>query len=95
MLVDPQPSTGEVRKHTWSWRSQPRGATLRYKPIEDVTIYGGWSRGFRSGGFNQTGVGAAAENSIPPVLGVHDLFNAEVADTWEDGRRESFLKIDA
>ena len=25
------------------------------------TLYGGWSRGFRSGGFNQTGVGAVAD----------------------------------
>ena len=34
--------------------------TLRYKPTDDITLYGGWSRGFRSGGFNQTGVGAVA-----------------------------------
>ncbi|HXR24467.1 MAG TPA: TonB-dependent receptor, partial [Candidatus Binataceae bacterium] len=46
--------TGEVRSVTFS-ASQPK-ATLRFKPNEDWTIYGGWSRGFRSGGFNQTGV---------------------------------------
>jgi len=28
---------------------------------------------------------------LPPVFGVHDLFNAEVADTWEVGMKESFL----
>ena len=89
VLVDPAAITGEVRKHTWT-EVQPK-ATLRYKPFEDLTIYGGWSRGFRSGGFNQTGVGAAAQNSVPPVFGVHDLFNAEVADTWEVGMKESFL----
>ena len=89
VLVDPNAVSGEVRKHTWS-ESQPK-ATLRYKPFEDLTIYGGWSRGFRSGGFNQTGVGAAAQTSVPPVLGVHDTFNAEVADTWEVGAKESFL----
>ena len=27
----------------------------------NVTFYGGWSRGFRSGGFNQTGVGSVAD----------------------------------
>jgi iron complex outermembrane recepter protein len=68
---------GEVRKHTWS-ETQPK-ATLRYQPSDQVTLYGGWSRGFRSGGFNQTGVGTAG------VPGVGDLFDAEVADTWEFG----------
>jgi iron complex outermembrane receptor protein len=48
-----------------------------------VTLYGGWSRGFRSGGFNQTGVGAvAAANGI---VGVSDIFQPEVAETWEVG----------
>ncbi|HEY0746181.1 MAG TPA: TonB-dependent receptor [Steroidobacteraceae bacterium] len=86
-LPDPAAFTGEVRKHTWT-ETQPKG-TLRYKPFEDLTIYGGWSRGFRSGGFNQTGVGAVAQTSA--IAGVHDLFNAEVADTWEIGAKEQFL----
>jgi outer membrane receptor protein involved in Fe transport len=48
--------TGEVRKETFS-AVQPKG-TLRYKPTENVTIYGGWSRGFHcSGGFNQSRCG--------------------------------------
>lgn len=79
--------TGQVRKHTFS-ETQPKG-TLRYKPTDNLTIYGGWSRGFRSGGFNQTGVGAIAQAS--GHLGVHDLFNAEVADTWELGAKSQFL----
>ncbi|MEP6885649.1 MAG: TonB-dependent receptor [Gammaproteobacteria bacterium] len=86
-LPDPSATTGEVRKHTWS-ETQPKG-TLRYKPVENVTIYGGWSRGFRSGGFNQTGVGAVAQTS--GIAGVHDLFNAEVADTYEVGAKGEFL----
>jgi iron complex outermembrane receptor protein len=76
-----------VRKHTFS-ETQPKG-TLRYKPTDNLTLYGGWSRGFRSGGFNQTGVGAIALAS--GHLGVHDLFNAEVADTWEVGAKSQFL----
>jgi iron complex outermembrane receptor protein len=88
-LPDPSASTGEVRTHTWS-EPQPK-VTLRYKPSENVMFYGGWSRGFRSGGFNQTGVGAVAHNSVPPVLGVNDLFNAEVADTWEVGVKGAFM----
>jgi iron complex outermembrane recepter protein len=79
--------TGEVRSHTWSaW--QPKG-TVRYKPNDQWTIYTDWSRGFRSGGFNQTGVGAVAlENHI---LGVSDLFNAEIADTYELGAKAQLL----
>ncbi|HEX6997130.1 MAG TPA: TonB-dependent receptor [Gammaproteobacteria bacterium] len=69
--------TGQVREHTWDeW--QPR-LTLRYQPTDDLTLFGGFSRGFRSGGFNQSGVGAAG------VPGVRDLFDAEVADTFEFG----------
>ena len=86
-LPDPTAFNGEVRKHTFS-ETQPKG-TLRYKPTDNLTIYGGWSRGFRSGGFNQTGVGAIAQAA--GNLGVHDLFQAEVADTWELGAKSQFL----
>ena len=86
-LPDSTAKTGEVRKHTFD-AAQPKG-TLRYKPADNVTLYGGWSRGFRSGGFNQTGVGAVAQAS--GNLGVHDLFNAEIAETWEVGVKSQFL----
>ena len=85
-LPDPSAHTGEVRNHTWS-ELQPK-ATLRYKPIDNLTLYGGWSRGFRSGGFNQTGVGAVARTS--GIAGVNDLFEGEVADTWEVGLKSQF-----
>jgi len=86
-LPDPSAHTGEVRDHTWS-KLQPK-ATLRYKPEDNVTLYGSWSRGFRSGGFNQTGVGAVARANN--ILGVNDLFDAEVADTVEVGAKGQFL----
>jgi iron complex outermembrane receptor protein len=79
----PQGFTGQVRSHTWS-ESQPR-VTLRFKASDNLTLYGGYSKGFRSGGFNQTGVGAVAASQTPPILGVGDLFDAEVADTVEFG----------
>jgi iron complex outermembrane recepter protein len=83
-LIDPANSyTGEKREVTFD-AAQPK-VTLRYKPADDLTLYGGWSRGFRSGGFNQTGVGAAA--AAAGQLGVHDLFQAEIADTWEVGAK--------
>jgi iron complex outermembrane recepter protein len=79
--------TGEVRKATFS-ATQPK-ATLRFKPTDDWTFYGGWSRGFRSGGFNQTGVGDVARANS--VLGVNDLFQAEIADTYELGFKSQFM----
>ena len=82
-----QGTTGEVRTHTWS-ETQPR-LTLSFRPTDNVTLFGGYSKGFRSGGFNQTGVGAEAANNPPaaggPILGVEDLFDAEVAETLEFG----------
>jgi iron complex outermembrane receptor protein len=74
---------GQVREHAWDdW--QPK-VTLRHKPTRDSTLYVGYSRGFRSGGFNQTGVGAAG------IAGVNDLFDAETADTYEAGAKAEFL----
>ncbi|MBN1237328.1 MAG: TonB-dependent receptor [Gammaproteobacteria bacterium] len=72
---------GEVREHTWD-ELQPR-LTLTFEPTDDLTLFGGYGRGFRSGGFNQTGVGAAA--LAAGFLGVGDLFTDQVADTLELG----------
>jgi iron complex outermembrane receptor protein len=78
---------GQVRTHTWDdW--QPK-VTLRHKPTRDSTLYIGYSRGFRSGGFNQTGVGAAG------IAGVNDLFDAETADTYEGGANVSIFHTQA
>lgn len=77
----PQGATGEVRTRVFDdW--QPK-LTLTYEPSDDLTFYGGYSRGFRSGGFNQTGVGAVAFDN--GILGVDDIFKAETADTFEAG----------
>ena len=73
-------TTGQVRKKTWD-ELQPR-VTLRYEPSDMLTLYGSLGRGFRSGGFNQTGVGS---DPAAIAIGVTDLFDAEVADTLEFG----------
>ena len=79
----PQALSGEVRTVTFDdW--QPK-ITLTYEPTPDLTIYGGYSRGFRSGGFNQTGVGAEARRAN--IVGVGDIFQAETADTFEIGAK--------
>lgn len=79
----PEGATGEVRQVSFDdW--QPK-VTLTWEPTSTLTVYGGYSRGFRSGGFNQTGVGAiAAANGI---VGVNDIFEAETAETLEIGAR--------
>jgi iron complex outermembrane receptor protein len=87
MVLDPTARTGEVRTQTWgAW--QPK-VTLRYKPNDAWTVYTDWSRGFRSGGFNQTGVGSVAITS--GIKGVNDVFNAEIADTFELGVKGDML----
>ena len=83
----PSGATGQVR--TVSFEAWQPKATLTWTPSRDVTLYGGYSRGFRSGGFNQTGVGAvAAANGI---VGVNDIYQAETADTFEAGFKTRWL----
>ncbi|MGZ8997592.1 MAG: TonB-dependent receptor domain-containing protein, partial [Allosphingosinicella sp.] len=83
----PQGATGEVRRISFDdW--QPK-VTMTWEPSDTVTIYGGYSRGFRSGGFNQTGVGGVAFAN--GIVGVGDTFQAETADTFEVGTRFSVL----
>jgi iron complex outermembrane receptor protein len=82
-----QGTTGEVREVTFdAW--QPK-ITLTWRPSEDLTLYGGWSRGFRSGGFNQTGV--RGEAIAAGIVGVGDIFEAETAETFELGFKSSLL----
>jgi iron complex outermembrane receptor protein len=74
---------GTVREETFS-DVQPK-FTLRYRPTDNTTLYAGYSRGFRSGGFNQSGVGEAV-----PEPGVDDVFGAQTADTYEAGVKALF-----
>jgi len=83
----PQGATGEKRRATFD-DLQPK-VTLTYQPSDDVTLYGGYSRGFRSGGFNQTGVGGVASSNN--IVGVSDLFKDETASTFEAGVKTRLL----
>jgi iron complex outermembrane receptor protein len=71
--------TGQQREETWD-ATQPK-FTLRYRPTENWTLYGDISRGFRSGGFNQSGVALAG------VAGVFNTFDEQIADTIEIGMK--------
>jgi len=75
---------GEKRKETWD-ALQPK-ATLRYRPNDNWVIYGDISRGFRSGGFNQTGVGTAI---VYP--GINDVFDEQLATNYEIGAKGDLM----
>lgn len=83
----PRATSGEVRSVTFD-ELQPK-VTLRYSPNDDLSIYAGYSRGFRSGGFNQSGVADAA--AAAGIVGVGDIFLPEVVDTFEVGFRSTLF----
>jgi iron complex outermembrane receptor protein len=74
--------SGQKRKETWD-ALQPK-VTVRWRPNDNVTLYGDVSRGFRSGGFNQSGVALAG------VAGVKNTFDENIADTIEFGIKTQF-----
>ncbi|GER05129.1 TonB-dependent receptor [Iodidimonas nitroreducens] len=59
--------------------------TARYQPSDTVSLYASWGKGFRSGGFNQSGVGAVAADL--GIAGVDDIFEASTARTSEVGMK--------
>lgn len=61
---------------------QPK-ATIRYNALENLNLYASWGKGFRSGQFNQNGVGAVAQAA--GVQGVTDLLAQEETSTYEVG----------
>lgn len=79
--------TGDKRSHTWS-DFQPQGV-LRWQASDNINLYVSYSRGFRSGGFNQTGVSTAAASAGFDNVG--DLFSRETADTIEVGFKSRWL----
>ncbi len=78
--------SGQVREVSFD-AFQPK-LTLTWTPTDDLTLYTGYSKGFRSGGFNQTGVGAVAAGN--GIVGVSDIYEAEVAETFELGFKSRF-----
>ncbi|NKB39281.1 MAG: TonB-dependent receptor [Gammaproteobacteria bacterium] len=67
---------------------QPK-ATLRYQPNDDLTLFATWGRGFRSGQFNQNGVGVVAAGAGVP--GVGDVADQEDSESFEVGLKSSLL----
>jgi len=69
------------QERTYS-KLQPK-ISLKYAASEDVNLYASYGEGFRSGQYNQFGVGAAAASF--GVEGVRDVVDAEIAKTYEVG----------
>lgn len=86
---------GAVNKNTFD-KLQPK-FTLRYEASDSLNFYGSWGEGFRSGQFNQNGVGAAAQAF--GLQGVGDSVEQEETETFEIGFKsdwyENRLRVNA
>lgn len=65
--------------------------SLRYKASDGSLMYVSLGKGFRSGQFNQSGVGAAAAAATPAVNGVKDQIGAEITKSLELGYKTLLL----
>lgn len=61
---------------------QPK-VTLNYQASDDVSFYGTYAEGFRSGGFNAPGAGA--------IDGVDDIYGSEKSQNFELGFKSQWL----
>ncbi|HVW67381.1 MAG TPA: TonB-dependent receptor [Steroidobacteraceae bacterium] len=82
--VSPYNTAGTPGAHNYAQfsRSQPK-ITLADQVAPGLNVYASWGTGFRSGEFNQNGVGALA--AAVGLNGVRDVVQPEVAKTYEIG----------
>ena len=81
-LGNPSPVTGTSADASDNWQAPTWRATLQYDVSDDINVYGGYTRGFRSGGFN--GRAASAEAAATS-------FDEETVDSFEIGARTEFF----
>ncbi len=86
-VVAPIGSAGAVNRANFD-KFQPK-VSLRYLANDNLSLYASWGQGFRSGQFNQNGVGAVAAGAGVP--GVTDLLGKETTETFEAGWKSTFL----
>ena len=77
MPPDPNPLSGQTVDVSENWTSPTWRAILQYQATDDAMVYAGYSRGFRSGGFNGR---AASPASVGP-------YDPETVDSFEVGAR--------
>lgn len=87
VVVAPIGSAGAVNRADFD-KFQPK-VSLRYLANDNFSLYASWGQGFRSGQFNQNGVGAVAAGAGVP--GVTDLLGKETTETFEAGWKSTFL----
>ncbi len=78
------PFTGVITAHQDFDNLSPE-AMLTWKPQDNLTIYGGWKRGFKSGGFSNSAINSTL--GIPEDLS----FRPEKADGYEGGIKSTWL----
>ena len=78
---------GAVNKKTFA-QFQPQ-FSLRYQLLPEISLYGSWGIGFRSGQFNQTGVSHAA--LINGVQGINNISKQEKTENFELGFKSAWF----
>ena len=81
--------TGDREEEEWSGT-----VSLAYHLNEDVMLYGGYSRGYKGGGFNvdRSGFNVRPETINPAAVNTSDLeFEPEFTDAYELGVRSTVL----
>jgi iron complex outermembrane recepter protein len=91
----PSGRSGDVREEAFD-SVQPK-ATLSWQPSDRWTLYGTYAEGFRSGGFNLSGVSAGVTTligaGVPGLpLGVQDSFKQEDTRGVEVGLKSTLLE---
>ena len=78
----PNPLNGQSVDVSDDWSSPTWRAILQYDLNDDLMLYGGYSRGFRSGGFNGRGGSVATASQS---------YDQETVDNFEIGARAEFF----
>lgn len=81
-------NSGQIRSAEFK-KFQPK-VSYSYTGLDNMSLYATYSQGFRSGGFNQNGVGAQA--TTIGVDGVTDLYKAEETTNVELGLKAIYPK---
>lgn len=81
-------NSGQIRSAEFK-KFQPK-VSYSYTGLDNISLYATYSEGFRSGGFNQNGVGEQA--STIGVTGVTDLYKAEETTNVEVGIKALYPK---
>jgi iron complex outermembrane receptor protein len=68
------------------WQAPTGTISLTYRPVEDVSIYWKYSRGWKGGQFNASSTTQRSETILPAKPEEIDAFEVGVRGRWLDGR---------